>query len=243
MGTSATGNLAADIAAAFEVVGFEPKSAVIYGSVAAGTADGDSDIDVLCVVDELPSADLAANLDDLIDYRFGSRANLSLVLMGDAELEAADPGSVVTWAIERGVPVTGAALGHLFPGATAHDEVEAAQRAHARSAQRVAQLRSQDLSNVPRSGLSEQLLKAANAALLHHGLGRFKTAGARLGKSSMKLASLVGHERAWRVSELCRAFEHDIGRAAADEVAEVSDLVDVMLESASDPGAPGATAL
>jgi hypothetical protein len=107
----------------------------------------------------------------------------------------------------------------------------------------VTKLRSQDVSNVPRSGLSEQLAKAANAALLHHGLGRFKTTGARLDKSSVKLASLVGTERARRVSELCRAFEHDIGRAAADEVAEVSDLVDVMLESASDPGAPGATTL
>lgn len=243
MNTTDAGELAAELAVSFDAVGFHPRSATIYGSVAAGTADDDSDIDVLCVVDSMPAAGIHEKLDDLLDYRFEARANLSFMFIEEALSDAADSGSVLTWAIECGIPVSGAALHDLFPEAVSHDEVEAARRAHERSALRVRELQSRDASKVPRHGLYELLAKAANAALLHHGLGRFKTAGGRLQKSAAKLESLVGSEAAERAVELCSILENDISRASPEEVAEVSALVASMLERASEPGAPGATTL
>ena len=88
--TTGADALAADIAATFGAVGFKPRSAVIYGSVAAGVADEDSDIDVLCVIHELPSDELRADLDDLVDFQFEARANISFMLVDEAEREAVD---------------------------------------------------------------------------------------------------------------------------------------------------------
>ena len=115
--------------------------------------------------------------------------------------------------------------------------------AHKVSNERVAYLKSQDLRRAPGSSLSEVLKTAANAALLHHGMGRFKTAGNRLAKGTARLAKLIGEEPARRVGELCKSLESQLERPSAETSSEVEALVTLLIEQASDPNAPGATTL
>ena len=69
--------LAKEIADSMETVGCDPLSATIYGSVASGVDDSDSDVDVLCVVESIPNDDVLGDLEDLLDYRIQPQVNVS----------------------------------------------------------------------------------------------------------------------------------------------------------------------
>lgn len=235
--------LATELAEVMATVGFSPLSATIYGSVAAGTADQDSDIDVVCVVDEQPGEEVLLNCEDLLDHKFEAPVNITLLNLREAHAHSVDPGHPLTSAVGAGVHITGAPLPDLLPEASTYDERAAAERAHERSAARVQQLRNQDLHEAPGDSLALALESAANAALLHHGLGRFKTAGQRMAKSTARLEGLIGVAESNEVAQLYRSLKSQLDRPPPATVETVETLIELPLDRASAPEAPGSTTL
>ncbi len=236
-------DLANEIAEMMADVGCAPDSATLYGSVASGTSDADSDVDILCVAEALPDEDLNHNLEGLLDRHYEQDINITWVTIDHAREMCLDPGNPITAAVANGIRFVGGPLRVLLPHAVPFDESEAARRSHERSKARVSELKARDLSIAREHDLAELLRDAANAALLHHALGRFKTSGSRLNRSCDRLATLIGEERAALVAQLYSSLQNPLKYPDPETVSSVSAVVDALIESASDPDAPGASTL
>lgn len=206
-------------------------------------ADGDPDVDLLLVYDGFEPGNGA--LPDLID-RFNAELPLAVnprlvpALVGELE-GLSTLGHPLTEIAHTGVHVAGTPLLELVPNPAPYDPTAVRTTAHDSSRAWAMGIRSMWDKHHDGDSLALVVQSAADVALMHHRMGRTASYFDEVptARSIWRLARIVGEDTADRGNELIPELRSRRAADCSSSLNDVRDLMEIMLDIASDTTAPG----
>jgi hypothetical protein len=215
---------------------------VISATIHSWTAEA-ADPEVLCVIvlDRVPiDYALIGSITDCIDATAPAPVTIDWNTLESAQAALRTRGHPMTEIASHGVHVTGALLSSLVADPCPFDEAAAKAYCHETSSRWVSRIRERSMLTNTGADLSLALEGAANAALMHHRLGRIARPYEPPSKAgTLRLGALVGTAEAAEVVSLIDEMRGRTRAEVSHRRAAVRRLVDVMLQAASVPDAPG----
>ena len=201
----------------------------------------EQDAQLLIVLDRLPTKNELQNLARSLDTDAPAVLSPTWMMLESARADLRQLGGPLTELAASGAHVAGTPLAQLVPDPAPYDPNAVRVAAHELAQRWVARLRERRETSTTGTRLAIILESSADAAMMHHRLGRLAPAaiGVPTAVGERRLGRLIGAADARTVVEAVIELNGRGEADCSDALDTTRGLIDAMLAVASDPEAPG----